>query len=220
MQRGAFAELVRSPNTPVGELALAIAAELRPGGVDADGARAALDRLGGELAEALARRPRTPAGQLAVCAEVLGARHGYCGQATDYDDPDRSMLDLVLARGVGLPILLSVVYVEVARRAGLELAGVGLPGHFVVGHFGEDPPVLADPFHGGRFLPPALAPPVPRPWSPREIALRMLHNLVGSYTSRVDLGRAIRAAELRLEVAGDDRPALELELRGLRARLN
>ena len=47
------------------------------------------------------------------------------------------MLDLVLARRTGLPILLSVVYVEAARRAGIRLSGVGLPGHFVVGHFGE-----------------------------------------------------------------------------------
>ena len=64
------------------------------------------------------------------------------------------MLDLVLTRRRGLPILLSVVYVEVARRAGIQIAGVGLPGHFVVGHFGTDPPVLLDPFAGGgRYTP-------------------------------------------------------------------
>ena len=66
-----------------------------------------------------------------------------------YDHPDNSMLDLVLTRRRGLPILLSVVYVEVARRAGIELAGVGLPGHFVVGHFGAEPAALLDPFAGG-----------------------------------------------------------------------
>jgi len=213
-----FAELAAGPDPPLDRLALAMAAELRE--VDEARALAALDALGEEVAAALAREERTPAAELAALSEVLGARHGYHGVAEDYDHPDRSMLDLVLERRVGLPILLSVLYAEVGRRAGVALGGVGLPGHFVVGHFGSRPPLLADPFRRGAALPAALAPSLARPWTPHETALRMLNNLVGSFTGRHDLGRAIRAAELRLEVAGTDREALELELRGLRARLN
>ena len=219
METPSFETYARTGDPPLDRLALALAGELR-GSVDHGAALERLDRLGAELADGLAGRERTPATELATMAEVLGGRHGYHGEAEDYDDPDRSMLDLVLERKVGLPILLSVVYVEVGRRAGVHLAGVGLAGHFVVGHFGGGQPVLADPFNHGRPLPDALAPQQPHPWSARETALRMLNHLVASYTARHDLGRAIRAAELRLKVAGTDREALELELRGLRARLN
>lgn len=218
MESESFTELARAPAPPLDRLALALAAELRE--VDVPAALACLDALGEEVVDELAGRDRTPPAELAVMADVLGERHGFHGEASNYDEPDRSMLDLVLLRRIGLPILLSVLYAEVARRAGVRLAGVGLPGHFVVGHFGADPPLLADPFHGGIALPTALAPALVRPWTAQETALRMLNNLVNSYTARYDLGRAVRAAELRLAVAGGDREALELELRGLRARLN
>jgi hypothetical protein len=100
------------------------------------------------------------------------------------------MLDLVLARRRGLPILLSVVYIEVARRGGIPLAGVGLPGHFVVGHFDTDPPLLLDPFAGGRPIDGDLAPGLARRWRAHEIAMRMLNNLVAAYDRRGDLSCA------------------------------
>jgi regulator of sirC expression with transglutaminase-like and TPR domain len=218
MPSSAFADLAGRPDPPLDRLALALAAELRE--VDEATALTVLDGLGEEVAAGLEDVERTPSAELTAVVEVLGGRHGFHGTGEDYDDPDRSMLDLVLERGVGLPILLSVLYVEVGRRAGVALSGVGLPGHFVIGHFGAVPTLLADPFHRGRLLPGALAPPLVRPWTPQETALRMLNNLVSSYLTRHDLGSAIRAAELRLVVAGDDREALELEVRGLRARLN
>ena len=221
METASFSELARSSDPPLDRLALAMAVELRGSGVGVEAALATLDELGAELAGVLAGSgERSPEGDLAAAAQVLSERHGFHGEATDYDHPDRSMLDLVLERRVGLPILLSAVYVEVGRRAGVELAGVGLPGHYVVGHFGGTPAALADPFNGGRPLPPALAPSLVRPWSSHETALRMLNNLVGAYTGRYEIGLAIRAAELRLAVAGGDREALELELRSLQARLN
>ena len=132
------------------------------------------------------------------------------------------MLDLVLARRVGLPILLSAVYVEVAQRAGVALAGVGLPGHFVVGHFGSDPPLLLDPYGGGERIRPEVDPVYVRPWGAHETALRMLNNLVGSYERRGDLARAIRAAELRvlLPLSSSSRVEFELALKRVRARLN
>lgn len=213
-----FTQLARTPDPPLDRLALALACELRD--ADVAGALARLDALGAELAAVLRDRDRTPRAELEAAAEVLGRRHGYHGESEDYDAPERSMLDRVLDSGVGLPILLSVLYVEVGRRAGVPLAGVGLPGHFVVGHFGADPPLLADPFSGGGPLPAALATAPVRPWTAQETALRMLNNLVGSYLARHDLGRAIRAAELRTAVAGEDAEALGLELRSLRARLN
>jgi hypothetical protein len=81
--------------------------------------------------------------------------------------------------------------------------------------------VLLDPFGGGASIV-APDPAEVRPWPAHETALRMLNNLVGSYARRNDLGRAIRAAEMRLELSLelDLREALAAELRGLRARLN
>jgi regulator of sirC expression with transglutaminase-like and TPR domain len=127
-----------------------------------------------------------------------------------------------LQRRRGLPILLSVVYIEAARRAGIALSGVGLPGHFVVGHFGAGTPVLLDPFDGGRAMSPEAPAGALRPWLPDEIAMRMLNNLVSSYTRRGDLSGAIRAAELRLLLPAPEalRDTLVTELRTLQARLN
>ena len=217
MPEETFAALAAEPDPPLDRLALAMAAEF--GEVDREGALAELDRLGEELAGA--GPGGEPREQLEALRALLGERHGFTGDRDEYDRPGNSMLDQVLRRRRGLPILLSVVYVEVACRAGVELAGVGLPGHYVVGHFGHDPPLLADPFAGGAVLE-DRAPSGLRPWGPHETALRMLNNLVGSYARRSDLGRAIRAAELRLELplGATEAAALGTELRALRARLN
>jgi regulator of sirC expression with transglutaminase-like and TPR domain len=132
------------------------------------------------------------------------------------------MLDLVLERRTGLPILLSVVYVEVARRAGAALAGVGLPGHFVVGHFGAEPPILLDPFSRGRIVTAEARPSHVRPWRPHETALRMLNNLLQAYSLRGDIGNAILAAKLRLSLPVDEENwrSLRAELKRLQAQLN
>ena len=211
-----FAALAVDPDARLDALALALAAELRQ--TDADGALARLDELAREVGEVAA----STGGELAALRFVLGERHGFSGAEAEYDHPDHSMLDLVLERRRGLPIALSVVYVETARRAGIALDGVGLSGHYVVGRFRAGvEPVLLDPFRGGQ---PIVAPDPSevRPWTAHETALRMLNNLVGSYTRRNDLGRAIRAAEMRLELSLEPalREALAAELRGLRARLN
>ena len=205
--------LAAQADPPLEELALALAAEFRE--VDASAALTRLDELGREVREAGERCAIDALGQ------VLGGRHGFAGNRANYEHPDNSMLDLVLERRTGLPIALSVLYVAAARRAGLPLDGVGLPGHYVVASFASVPPVVLDPFGGGKRID---APPTRdlRPWGAHETALRMLNNLVGSYTRRQDLGRAIRAAELRLELPLEGRlgEALGAELRSLRARLN
>ena len=200
---------------PLDALALALAARFRE--VDQVRALRTLDGLGEEVAAAGAR---TADEQVAVLVSVLGEAHGFAGDTDEYDHPDNSMLDRVLERRRGLPILLSVVYIEVARRARIPVAGVGLPGHFVVGHAGANPPVLLDPFNGGAVLDVG---PMPLPWtSAHDIAMRMLNNLVGSFHRRGNLGAAIAAAELRLHLRAPDqlRDTLRAEARALRARLN
>jgi regulator of sirC expression with transglutaminase-like and TPR domain len=216
----AFAELAAAPDATIDLLALAIAAEFRE--VDVATAMATLDTLGADLSAAAQRKTGSPEDVTAACTDVLGAVHGFEGDREHYDDPQNSMLDVVLERRRGLPILLSVVYIEAARRAGIALSGVGLPGHFVVGHFGADPPLLLDPFGGGGPIDSQLPVGSVRPWTAHEIAMRMLNNLVSSYQRRGDLTGAIRAAELRLLLPAPEalRDTVATELRTLQARLN
>jgi regulator of sirC expression with transglutaminase-like and TPR domain len=215
-----FAELAAEPEPPLDALALALAAEFGP--VDTAGALRRLDALGAELRQTVGAGGGDAAAEARACAHVLGAVHGFAGDRDEYDHPDNSMLDRVLERRRGLPILLSVVYVAVAERAGVELGGVGLAGHFVVGHFGAEPPLLLDPFAGGALLPRDVESHLVRPWTPAEIAMRMLNNLVGAYQRRGNLGAAITAARMRLDLPAAEpvRQRLEGELRRLQARLN
>jgi len=81
---------------------------------------------------------------------------GFAGNIADYYDPRNSFLNEVIDRRLGIPITLSLVYIELARRIGLSMSGIGLPGHFVVGLSGcdqnDDPGFYVDPFHSGRIL--------------------------------------------------------------------
>jgi hypothetical protein len=212
-----FETLAGDPDPPIEEMALALAAELRE--TDRAGALERLDRLGEELT---ALAGRDPALEASACAALLGGRYGLAGDREEYDHPRNSMLDLVLERGRGLPIALSVVYVAAARRAGIALGGVGLPGHFVVAHFGASPPIVLDPFGGGVPVEVREAARLVRPWSPHETALRMLNNLVPAYARRARFREAIVAARMRLAlpVPGAERARLEQELVALEARLN
>lgn len=214
-----FATLAAGEHPGLDELALAMAGEF--GDVDAQNALDALDRLGEAIAAAVGGEAGDPRAEVDAVCSVLGQQRGFVGDRDDYDHPDNSMLDRVLARRTGLPILLSVVYVEAARRGGVELAGVGLPGHFVVGHFGAGGPLLLDPFAGGVRLDVGGSADV-SPWGAHQTALRMLNNLVGSYQRRHDLTRAIRAAEMRLELplADGHAAAFTAQLQALRAVLN
>ncbi|MEA2219004.1 MAG: hypothetical protein QOJ35_1630 [Solirubrobacteraceae bacterium] len=211
-----FIVLAAQPEPPVEELALALAAEFRE--IDEAAAIATLDELGAQVAHAAAGGPLAGIDAL---REVLGVRYGFRGDGESYDHPLNSMLDVVLERRRGLPIALSVVYVGAARRAGIALHGVGLPGHYVVGDFSAGPPRLADPCAGGTPIE-AESPRDVRPWGPHETALRMLNNLVASYGRRADLVRTIQAAELRLALPLQPplAEAMRVELGALRARLN
>jgi Transglutaminase-like superfamily len=220
-RRRRFAAAAREERPDLSLLCLLVAAEADPGLDEAgmDAAQIELDRLAGQLPYHPAGGPGAWARNL---AELLGTRCGFGGSPADYRRLGSSLLHEVLRRRRGLPILLSVVYVEVARRAGVALAGVGLPGHYVVGHFGASPPLLLDPFAGGAPVEGDHPPELVRPWGAHETALRILNNLVGSYRRRGDVGAAITAARMRLELPLDRRrrDALDRELRAIRARLN
>ncbi|GHA57669.1 hypothetical protein GCM10010330_06770 [Streptomyces tendae] len=160
--RRRFAEEARSERPDLATLCLLVGAEadgtLDEAGLDA--AQVELDRLAGQLPF----RPGTPRAWAVALRDLLGERYGFHGVAADYQRLESSLLHEVLRRRRGLPILLSVVWLEVARRAGAPVYGVALPGHFVVGLGTEsgqesgslsgslEERVLVDPFDGGRVL--------------------------------------------------------------------
>lgn len=156
--------------------------------------------------------------RLQALSRVLGAEEGFRGNRTDYFAPENSFLDRVLETRRGLPITLSVLYVEVARRAGIPLFGVPFPAHFVVGAALEDGSRVAlDPFAGGQLLSAADCQALLERVSPgarfsqamivaapvKAIALRMLNNLKRVYVERGDVDRTLRAVDLLLAVEPD-----------------
>jgi regulator of sirC expression with transglutaminase-like and TPR domain len=200
--------LARDPQAPldVAELALWLARDEYP---DLDVA-AYLSEL-----NAMAHEARTyvrgplPAQVTGLC-RYLFHEMGFRGNAQDYYDPRNSYLNQVLDRRTGIPISLSAVAMAVGARAGLEVVGVGLPGHFVVKAVADREEILFDPFHGGRQLTPedcellvqqvtktpfdataANLQALPLGW----MVVRMLTNLKAVYLRQSDFSRAVRVLE-------------------------
>lgn len=208
--RRRFAEEARSERPDLAALCLLIGAAadgtLDEAGTDA--AQIEIDRLAGQL-------PFRPGGALSwatALAELLGGRCGFRGSPGDYQRLESSLLHAVLRRRRGLPILLSVVWMEVARRAGAPVYGVALPGHFVVGFGPAEQQVLADPFDGGRVLSGSdaellvqgatgapLDPSMLVPAPPLDVVVRILNNVrawAAARPERSDVG--LWAVELAL----------------------
>ncbi|MFI7403033.1 tetratricopeptide repeat protein [Streptomyces sp. NPDC049541] len=148
--RRRFAEEARSERPDLSTLCLLVGAEA-DGALDEvglDAAQMELDRLAGRVPF----RPGGPMAWATALHHLLGVQEGFRGSPADYQRLESSLLHEVLRRRRGLPILLSVVWMEVARRAGAPVYGVALPGHFVVGFGPQERQVLVDPFDGGRVL--------------------------------------------------------------------
>ena len=106
-----------------------------------------------EIAEGIAPRmdDDTPLYQLNTLSEYLFDELKFAGNHTNYHDPRNSFLNDVIERRVGIPITLSLLYIEIGKRLGVPLLGIGMPGHFIVRHRDESD-VFVDPFHGGILL--------------------------------------------------------------------
>jgi len=175
------------------------------------------------------------AGAEAVMAVLREA--GLRGNADDYDDPRNSFLDRVLERGLGLPITLGVIAMEVARAADVPLRGISFPGHFLVGvELDELAPSVYDPFRGGlecsmldlaelytATTGHAVDPGAPalrarlRPASSREVLSRLLRNLQRRYAEDGALERLTDVVEM-LAIVHPEVDALHTTLRALKAQ--
>ncbi|MGI8423711.1 MAG: SirB1 family protein, partial [Chloroflexota bacterium] len=137
---------------------------------------------------------------------------GFHGNADDYAEPENSYLDQVIERRKGIPITLSLLYMEIAQRVGLRCDGVGYPGHFIVRAGDPEEPIFIDPFHQGARLdreellaglrahslggatPESFLAAVTR----RQLVQRMLNNLHVSFRERRDLERWRAVIDLQL----------------------
>jgi regulator of sirC expression with transglutaminase-like and TPR domain len=163
---------------------------------------------------------------------------GFRGNESDYYDPKNSLFSDVLARKLGIPITLAIVYCEIGRRVGVPARGIGFPGHFLVrvdqpGRPRERP-LTIDPFFGGRVLdeeailrllrralgPEEILRPEEHlaPASARSVLVRMLTNLKAIYLTRGDHARAHLAAD-RILLFAPNAPAVLRERAVLAARL-
>ncbi len=209
--------LAADPNAglDLAEVALALARDEYPN-LDVE---AYLGELSG-LAHELRPRLRGPleARTRALCLYLFHDL-GFRGNQKDYYDPRNSYFNEVLDRRTGLPILLSAVAMSVATRAGLQVVGVGLPGHFVAKAVDGADEVLFDPFHGGRLLtveecealvervvgePFTATPEALRPVPLGLMVLRMLNNLKGTYLQSGDHVRAARTIRRLRQLCPDD----------------
>lgn len=224
-----FADLVRGPEDDLArrldEAGLLIAAHAHEG-LDVDAYLTRFDELAASC---------TAPTLDGVVTHVFGTL-GFAGNTEDYHDPRNSYLDDVVDRRLGIPITLAVVAISIARRAGVALEPIGMPGHFLVGQPG-DPGTFVDPFEGRmvtedhcrrRFQ--ELFGPTAR-WDPhfldptpaRAVVSRMLANLRSVGLGRGDLGLLEWVVPLRSMIPGaehEDITGLRHEVMRRRAPLN
>lgn len=193
-----------APPLEVGALALA---RMEYPGLDThyyldllDGMAAAITGL---MGQATSWRTR-----LALMRDHLFGREGFSGNVDDYYDPENSYLNRVLERRLGIPISLALVYLAVARRLGLPVHPVGMPGHFILRYGGARSRTFIDPFGGGRLLSRddcvrflrgsglGYREEYLQTTSQREVLSRILRNLEAIYKERRDAPRLARVRRL------------------------
>lgn len=184
-----------------------------------DGLAAEARTLGGE---------RDPLRCLHRLREFVFEEQGFRGNTEEYYDPRNSFLNDVLDRRLGIPITLSLVLIEVGRRLGLAIHGIGLPAHFIVGLRADRCRVLLDPFNGGAILTPeaceqvvsrVLGRPVTlqeehfAPVTKGQFLTRMLANLKAIYFKQEAWGKALKVSQRLLLLDPDN--ACEVRDRGV-----
>jgi len=187
----------------------------------------ALDTMAVELQERLPAS-RYPLRMVQSINQYLYDDLGFAGNKTNYYDPRNSFLNQVIDRRLGIPITLSLVYLEVAQRVDFPMLGVGMPGHFLIRPDVPDIEIFVDPFHDGEILfpqdcqdrlsqiyqqPVTLQPEFLDVISKRQFLSRMLNNLKYIYLKQQDFTKALAAVERILLLFPDS--TQELRDRGL-----
>lgn len=213
-----FAALVGSPiedeKIDLAAAALAIARTEYPG-LNPDVYLSRIDQLA-ERVRSRISEPGEPGQTIPALNAVLFEEEDFRGNEQDYYDVRNSFLNDVLDRRLGIPITLSLVYMEVARRVGFPLFGVGMPGHFLVKHYDvEGRQVIIDPYNRGRVLTPAdcqrrldqiysghrtLHTDMLMPVNRRQLLTRLLNNLKGIYVTSRNFRKALPIVDMILAI--------------------
>ncbi|MGD0073014.1 MAG: tetratricopeptide repeat protein [Candidatus Binataceae bacterium] len=206
--RREFALLVAREPIPLARGALLIAKEEYPS-LDVEKYLNALIELGRQ-GEAIVRAGANTVERVERLSHFLFEQQGFAGNVDEFDDPRNSFLNDVIERRLGIPISLSVIYIEVGRRMGLNLHGVSFPGHFLVKAVDERGELIIDPFNQGRVLglddlrsrlrqiygeEIEVQPELLQTAETRHILSRMLRNLKNIYIVSSDWTRALSALD-------------------------
>ncbi len=208
--RQAFAEVasLEEPFFTLDRAALTIAMEEYPD-LRIENYLRRLDALAAS-ANVLIGQDRSPNNILDGLNQVLFVQEGLRGNNEDYYDPRNSFLNEVLDRKQGIPISLSLIYMEVGRRLGVTIHGVGFPGHFIVKYMVGDREILIDPFNGGHILTlkncqelldrvyggtVQVQPTFLQMMGNKAIISRMLFNLKGIYYQKDEYAKALSIVE-------------------------
>jgi regulator of sirC expression with transglutaminase-like and TPR domain len=211
---------------PLDRAAFAIALEEYPD-LDVDEYLRRLDTLAAR-AEVVRGTSHAPQDSLDALRSVLFVQEGLRGNNENYYDPRNSFLNEVLDRRIGIPISLSVIFIEVARRMDVHIEGVGFPGHFMVKYPSLHQGTLIDPFNLGRVLSQEdcqelldrvysgtiqVQPAFFSPMGKKAILSRMLYNLKGIYYQQEQFQKALAVVE-RILLVNPGTPS-EIRDRGL-----
>ena len=219
LNRRRFQEMMQRPDAEIdlARAALLIAAENDPT-LDVDEEMARLDRW----AETLARRIDPNWNSLQRLARLRTFMYedlGFKGDVQGYYSPANSLLHSVMSRRLGIPLTLSILFMELGWRIGIPFEGVAFPGHFLVRLPGEPRDLLLDPYKRGMMVheedcrqmllestggkvsyDPTLTASVGK----RDMVARLLHNLKGAYLRTGDDAQALAAVERLLVLSPDD----------------
>ena len=216
--RQLFTETVSGPENrlDLGRAALFIAGEAYPG-LDILRYVAKLEAMAAAVRPGVTTTD-APILKIAHLNTYLFEEWGFRGNTQEYYDPRNSFLNDVIDRRLGIPITLSVVYMEVGRRVGMPLQGVGMPGHFIMKYADPEEDIYIDPFSKGRILSreaceellqDVYGEPVPfhetflAPVSKKQILSRMLMNLKAIYIHTKDYLKALSVVERQLIIQPD-----------------
>lgn len=213
LPRQRFIQAVRQPDDQIDleRASLYMAQEEYPD-LDVEEYINALDTMADELKQQL---PQSlyPLKVIQAINRYLYQDLNFAGNRLDYYDPRNSYLNQVIDRRTGIPITLSLVYLSIARRVGLPMVGVGLPGHFLIRPIADEMDVFVDPFNSGEVLfredceallqqvyqqPVPLRPEFLTPVTSRQFLMRMLGNLKAIHLNRGDMHNALAAIERML----------------------
>ncbi len=211
----------------IAHLALLLAARDRPE-ISLAPYRSHLDELAAAARDALRDAPAMMPASIAAgaLAGVMAGMFRYLGDTETYDDPRNANLAHVIDRRKGLPVTLGILYLHVASKLGLELAGLNFPGHFVLRLRCADEALVIDPFNGGQALSAAdllailrsvegpqarLTPEACEAVGTRDILLRLENNILGRAIRANDFGRA-REVVTRMIWLAPQRAGLRFEL--------